>query len=132
MTGNTENVLAELSNTLSADSKILQDKSAPEFSSSLKRWSDHQLQTPLAIIQPASEEDIVKAIQALLKASIPFVPASGGNTPYSTIENGVIVDLSLYRGVEVHAAENRATVRGGTLMKELQLALHPHKQFAGE
>lgn len=131
MTGNTENVLVELSNSLSAESKILQDKSAPEFATSLKRWSDHQ-QTPLAIIQPASEDDIVKVIRALSKASIPFVPASGGNTLYSTIENGVIVDLSLYRGVEVHAAENRATVRGGTLMKELQLALHPHKQFAGE
>lgn len=129
---NTKEVLDELASNLSAESQILFDKSAPEFEASLKRWSDYELRTPLAVVQPASEQDIVKTIQALLKASIPFVPAAGGTTLYSTIEDGVVIDLGRYKGVEVNAAEHRATVKAGTLMKEFQLALHPHKQFAGE
>ncbi|ROW01494.1 hypothetical protein VSDG_02063 [Cytospora chrysosperma] len=125
------NILSELSNTLSSGSRILSDQKSPDFVSSLQRWSDYGLQVPSAIIQPASEQDIVLTVQTLLKASIPFVLATGGNSRYSTIDqHGVVLDLGRYKGVDVDAAKNLATVKGGTLMKELQLALHPHKQLA--
>lgn len=92
---NTKGALAELSNNLSPESQILLDKSAPEFNKSLKRWPDYQVHAPLAIMQPASEQDILISVQELLKTSISFVPATGGNTPYSTIEDGVILDSEL-------------------------------------
>ncbi|KAK7737330.1 hypothetical protein SLS53_006633 [Cytospora paraplurivora] len=123
--------LSELSESLSSDSRVIADHDSPEFASSMERWSNYGLKVPSAIIQPASEQDIVLVVQALLKASIPFVPASGGHSPFSTIDQGgVVLELNRYKGVEVDASKNRATIKGGTLMKELQVALHPHTQFA--
>ncbi|RYP49056.1 hypothetical protein DL768_005146 [Monosporascus sp. mg162] len=86
---------------------------------------------PFAIVWPSSEQDVVSTVQEALNASGPFVPTSGARSPWSTIgHEGIVIDLSGYKGVSVDAARNLATVRGGTLMKELQSALHPHKQFA--
>lgn len=123
--------LSELGNSLSPDSKVITDHDSSDFVASMERWSNYNLKVPSAIIQPANEQDIVLVVQALLKASIPFVPASGGHSPFSTIgQGGVVVELNRYKGVEVDASRNLATVKGGTLMKELQVALHPHRQFA--
>lgn len=125
-------VLTSLANTLSPSSRVLVDHESPEFVASMKRWSNYGLNIPFGIIQPGSEQDIVTSIKALTKNSIPFVPASGGHSPWSTIDqNGIIVDLSRYKGVDVDTSKKLATVKGGTLMKEFQTALHPHKQFAG-
>ena len=47
---------------------------------------------------------------------MPFVPASGGHSPWSTIdENGFILDLSLCKNVVVNSATNTVTVTGGIL-----------------
>ena len=67
-----------------------------------------------------------------MKASIPFVAASGGHSPWSTInENGFILDLGLYKDVVVEPSKNSATVKGGVLTKELQVALNKKGQFTG-
>ncbi|KAJ7800231.1 hypothetical protein B0H14DRAFT_3786130 [Mycena olivaceomarginata] len=53
------------------------------------------------------------------------------HSPWSTIgEDGIIVNLSRFKGVAVDVGNGVATVTGGTPMKELQGALHPHKRFA--
>lgn len=65
-----------------------------------------------------------------MKASIPFVASSGGHSSYSTIkENGFILDLSSYKDIALNLATNTVTVRGGVLMKELQVALNKDGQF---
>ena len=82
------------------------------------------LQTPGAIIKPANEADAIRTVGWATKASVPFVPATGGHSNWSTIgEDGFILDLSLYKGVVVDPSHNVATIKGGLLMKELQVAL---------
>jgi len=55
---------------------------------------------------------------------VPFVPASGGHSLWSTIdENGFILDLGLCKNVVVNSETDTVTVTGGLLMKELQAAL---------
>lgn len=121
-----------LSAILSAESQILTDEGSDGFKASMNRWTSCGLKVPFAIVQPATEQDVVTAVKELVSASIPFVPASGGHSCFSSIgKEGVIIDLSRFTGVEVDEAKGVATVRGGTLMKEFQAALHPHKRFAG-
>lgn len=121
-----------LAATLSSNSRILTDESSEEFKTSMERWSNYGLNVPSAIIQPTNEEEIVATVKELVSASIPFVPAAGGHSCFSSIgKNGVIVDLAHFTGVDVDEAGGFATIKGGTLMKEFQAALHPHKQFAG-
>ncbi len=62
-------------------------------------------------------------------ANIPFVPASGGHSTWSTVENGMIVDLSQYKEISVDPSQRTVAVRGGVLMKEMQLALSEKGQF---
>ncbi|KAF3008217.1 hypothetical protein E8E14_009289 [Neopestalotiopsis sp. 37M] len=125
------NFISSLADSLSAESGILGDESSTEWKASMDRWSHYSLKTPSAIIQPKTEADVVTAVQRLVSASIPFVPASGGHSPFSTVgKEGVIIDLSQFSGVKVDETNDLATVRGGTLMKELQTALHTHGRFA--
>jgi len=62
-------------------------------------------------------------------ANIPFVPATGGHSTWSTVENGMIIDLSQYKEISVDPHQRTVAVRGGVLMKELQLALSEKGQF---
>ncbi|KAI1774484.1 FAD-binding domain-containing protein [Hypoxylon cercidicola] len=124
-------LLSSLVPKLSPESKVLRDAKSPDFQLSMRRWSNYKLEVPFAIVQPANENDIVHTVRGAISASVPFVPASGGHSQWSSIDQkGIIIDLSRYKGVTVDAANNLATIRGGTRMKEFQAALHPHKQFA--
>lgn len=63
------------------------------------------------------------------EAGIPFVPASGGHSSWSTIDDGLIIDLSRYKDVAVDPQRHEVTISGGVLMKELQLALAEKHQM---
>ncbi|KAI2615209.1 FAD-binding domain-containing protein [Hypoxylon sp. NC1633] len=126
-----ESFLSSLSSKLSPETKVLRDAKSSDFKASMERWSNYDLKVPFAIVQPASESDVVHTVREAIVAGVPFVPVSGGHSQWSSIgQVGIIIDLSRYKGVTVDAANHLATVRGGTLMKELQTTLHPHKQFA--
>lgn len=61
---------------------------------------------------------------------IPFVTASGGHSLWSTIDDhGFVLDLSLYKDVALNLSSNTATVKGGVLIEELQVALSKEGQF---
>ncbi|KAK8006694.1 FAD binding domain-containing protein [Apiospora marii] len=122
--------LAALAAKLSTDAKLLMKPEAAEFKASMERWSDLDVKVPFAIVQPVEEGDIVVSVQIAVQAGIPFVPVSGSHSSWSTIgREGIIIDLSHYKGVSLDTSTHEATVKGGTLMKELQTALHPHKRF---
>ena len=59
------------------------------------------------------------------------MPATGGHSPWSTVENGIVIDLSRYKEVMVDRSKQSVIVRGGVLMKELQIALSEQGQFTG-
>lgn len=127
-----DNFISSLTGKLSSGSKVLSDQAVPEFRAAMGRWSNIDVKVPFVIVQPADEQDIVSTVQGALEAGIPFVPASGGHSLWSTIgQEGIIIDLSRYTGVVYNAETNEATAKGGTLMKEMQTTLHPHKRFAG-
>ncbi|KAI0386310.1 FAD-binding domain-containing protein [Hypomontagnella monticulosa] len=123
-------LVSSLQGKLSPKAKVLLDAESPDFVASMTRWSNLNVKSPFAIVQPATQEDVVETVRAALKAGVPFVPTSGGHSPWSTVgKDGIVIDLAHYRGAEVDPENHLVTVKGGTLMKELQSALHPHKQF---
>ncbi|KAI1873804.1 uncharacterized protein JN550_003073 [Neoarthrinium moseri] len=125
-----DKLLSALSKEISPASRILKDRNTPAFQTSMERWSNLNKKTPYGIVQPATEQDILLVVRKALDFSVPFVPVSGGHSTWSSIDkNGVVIDLSTYTGVAVNTTQDTATVRGGTLMKELQTALHPYKRF---
>ena len=62
---------------------------------------------------------------------IPFVSVCGGHSLWSTIgADGLVLDFSQYKSIQVNAAEQQVTVAGGVLMKELSTALADAGQCA--
>jgi len=148
-----ESFIKDLYRKISTDSAILTEDS-PGFAAAHERWTDIDRKTPAVIVQPTSERDIAVLVSQLphvlpLKWSrwtlsrylfilqvrearavnIPFVPATGGHSQWSTVQHGMIIDLSRYREVVVDPARRIVAVRGGVLMKELQVALSEKAQF---
>ncbi|KAI2608983.1 uncharacterized protein GGS25DRAFT_492411, partial [Hypoxylon fragiforme] len=74
----------------------------PEFHASLNLWSHYDLGAPFAIVQPANENDIVLAVREAVAASHP----SQHQSMVFHQPEGVIVDLSLYRGTTGDAAKS--------------------------
>lgn len=57
---------------------------------------------------------------------------SGGSSAWSTIgSNGIIIDLSLYKGIEVHVESGTAIIRGSILSKEVAVTLAEAGFFTG-
>ncbi|KAL8750829.1 MAG: hypothetical protein Q9184_006276 [Pyrenodesmia sp. 2 TL-2023] len=123
-----ETFLSEVRHKISRDSRIL-TPGDPEFATSNERWTDIDRETPAVIIQPSNEADVAITVKAATEAKVPFVPATGGHSPWSTIEDGLIIDLSRFKDISVDADQRIVSVRGGVLMKELQVALSKHDQF---
>ncbi|KAF7871496.1 hypothetical protein EAF04_003603 [Stromatinia cepivora] len=116
--------IPELKATLTPTCEILADPKDSKFVEHLKRWTDIDLKTPGAIVLPSSESDCQKIVQWASKYSVPFVTKSGGHSEWSTIGgNGIIIDLSLYKGVEVDTNSNTATLKGSILSKDVAVAL---------
>ncbi|TVY82051.1 FAD-linked oxidoreductase [Lachnellula suecica] len=116
--------LPELRTALTPSCEILTDPSDANFVEHLKRWTDIDLKTPGAIVLPTSEGDCQKIVKWASKSSISFVVKGGGHSEWSTIgTDGIIIDLSLYKGVVVDAASGVATITGSILSKEVASAL---------
>ncbi|ESZ99289.1 FAD/FMN-containing dehydrogenase [Sclerotinia borealis F-4128] len=117
-------LLPELEATLTPTCEILTDPTNNKFVEYLKRWTDIDLEVPGAIVLPSSEGDCQKIVQWAFRHSVPFVTKSGGHSQWSTIgSNGIIIDLSLYKGVEVDATSNTAILKGSVLSKEVAVTL---------
>ncbi|TVY18018.1 FAD-linked oxidoreductase azaL [Lachnellula arida] len=123
--------LPELKSLLTPACQILTDPNDAKFVDYLKRWTDIDLKAPGAIVLPTSESDCQKIVQWASKSSVPFVMKSGGHSEYSTIgSNGIILDLSLYKGVEVDISSGTATLKGSVLSKDVATALAEAGYFA--
>ncbi|KAI2889713.1 CAZyme family AA7 [Aspergillus niger] len=116
--------LSVLQAAVGADCEILRDPLDAHFQQRLARWTDIDRKVPAAIVLPRTEDGCLKTVQWALKLSIPFVPKSGGHSPWSTIgTEGIIIDLSLYSDVRVDAGARTATVIGSVLAKEVSVRL---------
>ncbi|KAL8649730.1 MAG: hypothetical protein Q9210_004228 [Variospora velana] len=123
-----DTLVSHMRHKISKASKVL-TQGDPEFATSNERWTETDRKTPALVVQPVSEDDVVVTVKAANAARVPFVPVAGGHSPWSTIDNGLIIDLSLYKSISVDTEQHTVSVRGGVLMKELQLELSKHGQF---
>jgi FAD/FMN-containing dehydrogenase len=65
--------------------------------------------------------------------SVPFVAKSGGHSQWSTIgENGVVIDLTKFAGVDVDTVAETATLKGSVLSKDVAVALAAKGFFTGK
>ncbi|KAJ7609357.1 hypothetical protein DFH06DRAFT_1346381 [Mycena polygramma] len=109
----------QLTSKLSEHSRVLTDSDSPAFKELLLRWSDIDLKVPAAIVQPATEEDVVITVKHAAENNVSFVPKSGGHSLWSSIDgNGFILNLTLLKKISVDHKTNLITLQSGVLTKE--------------
>jgi FAD/FMN-containing dehydrogenase len=76
---------------------------------------------PAIVARCASTEDVIRAVRFGRQQDLIVAVRSGGHSVggFSTCEGGILIDLSLMRGVRVDPERRIAHVRGGSLLGDL-------------
>ncbi|RYP19810.1 hypothetical protein DL765_003156 [Monosporascus sp. GIB2] len=92
------------------------------FTSSTERWTIFEAPTYAAAIKPATEADVVQAVNLATANGIPFL-ATGGRHGYTTtlgaIQNGLAIDLSHFGTVLVDKAAGTLTIGAGVRFRDI-------------
>lgn len=84
-------------------------------------WNAQMIKRPAFIVQPRGAADVRNAVQFARALNLLVAVKCGGHSPSgkSTCERGMLLDLSLLRGVRVDADARVAHVAGGSLLGDL-------------
>jgi FAD/FMN-containing dehydrogenase len=87
-------------------------------------WNAVHDRRPGLIAQPRTNADVATAIRFAREHDLELAVRAGGHSPagHSTCDGGLVVDLSLMRGVSVDPSTHTATANGGAFLGELDVA----------
>ncbi len=96
----------------------------PRYDQARRVWNGMIDKRPALIVRPTSADNIATAIRFGRDNDLAIAIRCGGHSlpGLSTCDDGVVIDLSLMRGVTVDAAARTARARGGALLSELDIA----------
>jgi len=83
------------------------------------------LGSPAVIARPTNAADASAAVRYARAQGLPLAVRSGGHSPFSTNDGGMVLDLRDIRGVEVLAG-NRVRVGSGAIWGDVALELQPY------
>jgi FAD/FMN-containing dehydrogenase len=83
---------------------------------------------PALLVRPTSVEDVATAIRFGRELDLEIAIRSGGHSAAgdSTCDDGLVIDLSKFRGVTVDPERRIARTNGGALLGELDVAAQAH------
>jgi FAD/FMN-containing dehydrogenase len=89
----------------------------PEYDRYRQHFNRRFDRRPALILRPANTVDVVAAVRYARAADLEIAVSCGGTHPagFSRTDGGVVIDLSLMRGVRVDPAEQTAWLQGGAL-----------------
>ena len=85
--------------------------------------------TPIAVVRPKTESDVVKVVKFANKNRISIVPYGGGTGLMggaATVKRGMVIDLKGLNSIEISEEDLRVTAGAGVVVKELDSALRKH------
>ncbi|KAK8022292.1 FAD binding domain-containing protein [Apiospora rasikravindrae] len=117
--------LQDLQGGLGLEVEILTGEgSGDRFQELAQGWTNIGRETPGAIVMPQTEKQIQKTVQWAVQSSVPFVAKSGGHSEWSSIgEQGIVINLKKFSGIEVDAVDQTARLKGSVLAKDVAVAL---------
>ncbi len=100
----------------------------PGYDAARAVWNSMIDRRPALIVRPTGTDDVVTALRFAREQNLIVAIRCGGHSipGFSTCDDGIVIDLSLMRGVEVDPTTRTARVRGGSLLAELDDAAQEH------
>jgi FAD/FMN-containing dehydrogenase len=91
-------------------------------------WNATVDSTPEAIARCADSEDVRRAVSFAIDHGRPIAVRGGGHSlpGFSTCDDGVVIDLSLMRGISVDPGSRSARAQGGVTVGEFDAATQEH------
>jgi FAD binding domain len=101
----------------------------PQYTEALARWAANTERRAKAVAFVKSAQDIVPVLRYATQSKLPIAIRGGGHSPSgaSSIENGIVIDLSRYlSGVRVDPVAKLAYVGGGAIWETVDKAAIEH------
>lgn len=103
-------------------------KGDPGYNDARRVWNGMIDRHPAIVAQAASPADIAPAVQFARKLGLPLAVRSGGHNVAgnSTVDEGLVLDLSRLRTVTVDAEAQTVTVDAGVTLADIDRATAPY------
>lgn len=82
--------------------------------------------TPAAIVRCRSRDDVVRALDFRARHSLPVAVRCGSTSGYSTLDGGIVIDVSPMKSMNVDAKAGIARVGAGLTWAEMDAATQKH------
>ena len=93
----------------------------PEYDSARVVWNGMVDRRPAVVARPTGAADVIAAVRFAREQDLVIAVRSGGHSisGLSTCDDGIVIDLSRMRGVQVDSERRTARAHGGALLQEL-------------
>ena len=91
-------------------------------------WNTAIDRRPALIVRPHDAADVQRVINVARTHDIPIAVRSGGHSPagFGTIDDGIVIDLTSMKGLEIDADRRVARAEPGLTWGEYNIGAHPH------
>ena len=103
------------------------EPSDPQFDEARRIWNGTIDAHPALIVRPTSATDIAGAVRFARERSLPIAVRGGGHNVagLATVDDGLVIDLSSMRDIEVDPVAGMALAGGGVTWGQLDAATQP-------
>lgn len=100
----------------------------PGFDAARRVWNAMIDRRPALIARCKDVDDVIAAVSLAVEQDLPIAVRGGGHNVagHAVCDEGVMIDLSLMRGVTVDAGARVAVVEGGALWRDVDKASQSH------
>src|SRR3954471_881811 len=90
-------------------------------------WNGAHDRYPAVIARCAGVADVIRTIDLARSEGLPLAVRGGGHSipGFSTVDDGIVLDLSMMKGVQVDPERRRVTAQAGCTWKDLDAETQP-------
>src|SRR3954453_4565639 len=93
----------------------------PDYDEARRVWNGAHDRHPAVIARCAGVSDVIRTVELARREGLPLAVRGGGHSiaGFSTLDGGVLLDLSRMTGIEIHLGDRTVTAQAGCTWKDL-------------